>query len=177
MPRMTKDRPIEIRLTQAARQGGWVVWLASGSFFGFAPIASGTCGALWGLPLAWLVAMLPGLPLQGVVIVALCLAGIPLSTAAARRLGDLKDPGFVVFDEIVSMPITFFGVALDRWDVVVVGFVLNRIFDILKPPPARQLERLPRGLGIMSDDWIAGIYSNLALRVVLWSGILQGLFG
>lgn len=177
MSRMTKDKRLEIELSEAARQGGWVVWLASGSYFGFAPVASGTFGALWGLPLAWLIAMLPGLSLQAVAIVAVCLLGIPLSTAAARRLGDLKDPGFVVMDEIASMPITFFAIPFDRWEVVAVGFVLNRIFDILKPPPARQFERLPRGLGIMADDYVAGIYSNLALRAVLWSGILERLFG
>ncbi|MBX3412000.1 MAG: phosphatidylglycerophosphatase A [Pirellulales bacterium] len=174
---MTKDLPIEIRLSQVARQGGWVLWLASGSYFGFAPFASGTFGALWGLPLAWAIAMLQGLPLQGAVIVALCLAGIPLSSAAARRLGGLKDPGYVVFDEIVSMPITFLAIPFERWEVIAAGFLLNRVFDIVKPPPARQLERLPDGLGIMSDDWIAGIYSNLALHLLLWSGVLPRLFG
>jgi phosphatidylglycerophosphatase A len=121
--------------------------------------------------------MLPGLPLQAAVIAAVCLVGIPLSTAASKRFGDLKDPGYVVFDEIASMPITFFGIGLDRWDVVVVGFLLHRLFDITKPPPARQLERLSSGLGIMADDCMAGVYSNLALHAVLWSGILQKAFG
>lgn len=177
MPPMTKNLPLEIRLSEAAQRGGWVVCLASGFYFGFAPVASGTFGALWGLPVAWLVAMLPGLPLQAAVIAALCLVGIPLSTAASKRFGDLKDPGYVVFDEIASMPITFFGIGLDRWDVVVVGFLLHRLFDITKPPPARQLERLSSGLGIMADDCMAGVYSNLALHAVLWSGILQKVFG
>lgn len=169
---MIKGLSSDISVTDAARQGGWVVWLASGSYFGFTPFASGTCGTLWGLPVAWAISRLPGLPLQGVAIIALCLAGIPLCTAAARRLGATKDPGYVVFDEIASLPITFFAVPFQRWEVIVLGFVLHRIFDIVKPPPARQLERLPEGLGIMADDWMAGIYSNLALQAILWSGLL-----
>ena len=79
----------------------------------------------------------------------------------------------MVFDEIASLPITFFAVSFERWEVIVLGFVLFRLFDILKPPPARQLEQLPDGLGIMADDWMAGIYSNLVLHAILWSGVLD----
>ena len=173
IPGMIKGLSSDISLTEAARQGGWVVWLASGSYLGFAPLASGTFGTLWGLPVAWAVSLLPGLPLQGLAIIVICLAGIPLCTAAARRLGATKDPGYVVFDEIASLPITFFAVSFERWEVIVLGFVLFRLFDILKPPPARQLEQLPDGLGIMADDWMAGIYSNLVLHAILWSGVLD----
>ena len=51
------------------------------------------------------------------------------------------------------------------WPVALAGFLLHRLFDITKPPPARQLESLPTGLGIMADDWAAGIYANLSLRL------------
>ena len=53
--------------------------------------------------------------------------------------------------------------------VVVAGFVMFRFFDISKLPPARQLERLPGGLGVMADDWAAAVYSHLALRALLWA--------
>jgi phosphatidylglycerophosphatase A len=101
----------------------------------------------------------------------LSLAGIPLCTKAARRLG-LKDPGCIVLDEIVSLGITFFLVPMTNPLVVIVGFGLHRLFDITKPPPLRRLERLPEGLGIMADDLLAGVYSNLVLHALLWAGVL-----
>jgi phosphatidylglycerophosphatase A len=55
---------------------------------------------------------------------------------------------------------------------MMVGFALHRFFDIAKVPPARQLERLPEGLGIMADDWAAGVYSSLTLHAILWTGWL-----
>lgn len=154
---------------------GWAVWIATGSWVGLYTFAPGTWGALWGLPLAWGVSMLPAFWMQALVIVAICTAGIPICTAAARRMGGKKDPGSIVLDEIASLPITFFCLPFDHfpWDrpaVIVAGFLLHRFFDILKPQPARSLERLPEGFGIMADDWIAGIYSNLALRLVIWLG-------
>jgi phosphatidylglycerophosphatase A len=166
---MPNDRPPE---NLAFRQPKSVaVFLATGAWVGFIPFAPGTFGALWGLPLAWVIAATPSVPLRIVVILAICAVGIPICTLAARNLGGKKDPGSIVFDEIASLPITFFLVPFDSWAVVVAGFLLHRLFDITKPPPARQLERLPEGLGIMADDWIAGLYSNLALRVLFWFGV------
>ncbi len=105
--------------------------------------------------------------MQSAAIAAVCAAGIPICTVAARRLGGRKDPGAIVLDEIASLPITFLMLPLQP-TVVVAGFLLHRFFDILKPQPARALERLPDGFGIMADDWIAGIYSNLALHLLVW---------
>lgn len=161
----TASKPNPFRL-------GVAVWIATGSWIGLIPFAPGTWGTLWGLPLAWGVSLLPGVWLQAAAIVVVCAAGIPICTAAARRLGK-KDPGSIVLDEIASLPITFFFLPYDHfpWDrpaVIVAGFLLHRLFDILKPQPARSLERLPEGLGIMADDWVAGVYSNLALRLVIW---------
>ena len=92
-----------------------------------------------------------------------------MCTHAARRLGK-KDPGAVVWDEIATVPITFFLVpveSMSRVSVLVAGFVLHRIFDITKLPPAKQLERLPDGWGIMADDVAAGVYSCVALHLLL----------
>ena len=124
------------------------VFLATGLWVGRIPWAPGTWGALLGLPLTWAIQFIPQPELQ---VAAICLAGIPLCTAAVRRFGGPKDPGAIVFDEIASMPIVFFFVphaAVLQPAVLAAGFVLHRIFDISKPPPARQLERLPEGLGI-----------------------------
>lgn len=147
-------------------RAGLAVFLATGLWVGLVPWAPGTVGALWGVLLAWGLGELP-LLWRVTTIFALCLVGIPLCTAAARRLGK-KDPGCIVFDEIASLPITYFLIPMDTGWIVAAGFLLHRIFDITKPPPARALERLPDGLGIMADDWAAGIYSNLALRLLIW---------
>ncbi len=156
---------------------GLAVWLATGFWIGLIPFAPGTWGTLWGIPLAWGISRLPAVWMQLAIIAAICVAGIPLCTAAARRLGGRKDPGSIVFDEIASLPITFFLIPLNGPWVIVAGFLLHRLFDITKPPPARALERLPEGLGIMADDWIAGLYSNLALHALVWSnpgGVFSG---
>lgn len=143
------------------------VWLATGLGVGFVPLAPGTFGAAWGLAIAW------GLSAaawwwQALAIAALGAAGIPLCARAAGQLGRGQDPGCVVWDEIASVPITFFLVPCDRLEVLGLGFVLNRLFDIAKPPPARQLERLPGGWGVMADDWAAGLYSALVLHGAIW---------
>lgn len=157
--------------------------MATGFGFGFSPFAPGTMGALWGVPIAWALGQIqtPSLGVAGpaliqiAVIVVLGAIGVPLCTEAAKRLGDKKDPGAVVWDEIASMPITFFLVPLYAWSgpsmvaVIAVGFVLNRIFDIIKPPPCPRLEKLDGGLGIMADDWAAGIYSCISLHLCLWA--------
>ncbi len=149
------------------------VFIATGCGLGRIPVAPGTFGTLGGIPLAWAISQLPGQTWQALAVLAACLVGIPICTRAVRALGRGKDPGAIVWDEIASLPITFWGLPLDDWRVIVVGFALHRLFDITKPPPARQLERLPDGLGIMADDWIAGVYSHVALRLVLMTGWLS----
>ncbi len=156
------------QLPAATPYQSWAVFWATGAWLGRVPVAPGTVGALWGIPLAWGIGSIPWIWLQAAAIVLVCAAGVPLCTAAVRRLGGAKDPGCIVFDEIASLPITFFLVDMHRPLIVVAGFLLHRLFDITKPPPARQLERLPEGLGIMADDWAAGVYSNLALQLLVW---------
>ena len=144
--------------------------IATGFGFGFSPVAPGTVGAVWGLLLAWMIAQLPGLFWQTFAIVALCAIGVPICTAAARQLGG-KDPKEVVWDEIATIPITFFLVPatmMSRPEILLIGFVFHRIFDIAKPPPVRNLEKLPNGTGIMMDDVAAGVYSCVALHATIW---------
>ena len=120
------------------------VWLATGLGVGFVPVAPGTVGAIWGLPLAWAIGVVgqTSVSLQVVAIVVICAASIPVCTRAVRAMGGKKDPGAIVLDEIASLPITFFLVEMNTAIVVVAGFALHRLFDITKPPPARQFERL-----------------------------------
>src|SRR5262249_27191411 len=151
------------------------VVVGTGFWLGRMPVAPGTFGALLGLPLTYGINSIPSLWLQVAVIASICAAGVPICTRAARLIGGQKDPGAVVLDEIASLPITFFLVPPEKLLqplVLIVGFALHRLFDITKPPPARQLERLPTGLGIMADDWAAGVYSCIALHAILWAGWL-----
>jgi len=96
--------------------------------------------------------------------------GIPAATRAARASG-LKDPQFVVIDEVAGQLITLIAVPV-AWKSLLAGFILFRGFDIVKPPPVRQLEQLPEGSGIVLDDVAAGIYALIVMQVLLHFGIL-----
>jgi phosphatidylglycerophosphatase A len=145
------------------------VWLATGLGLGLATPAPGTVAtAVWGLPLAWLAGQLPGVGWQIVAIGVAVLLGVPATTAANRALGVEKDNQAIVWDEIASLPIVFLLVPMTNWKIAVAGFALHRLFDISKPPPARQLERLPEGWGVMADDLMAAIYAGVVLWGFAW---------
>lgn len=91
--------------------------------------------------------------------------GIPAATRVARELGR-KDPGCVVIDEVAGQLITLLAVPVS-WKTLLVGFILFRGFDTTKPPPVRQLERLPEGTGIVVDDIGAGLYALAVMQVLL----------
>jgi len=115
-------------------------------------------GASRWIPAAWL------LPAIVITSAAVTLIGIPVSTVVARESG-VKDPGFVVIDEVAGQLIALIGVPLD-WKYLLAGFILFRSFDIVKPFPLRRIERLPGGTGIMLDDVGAGLYALVLLQ--LW---------
>jgi phosphatidylglycerophosphatase A len=98
------------------------------------------------------------------------LLGIPAATRVARASG-LKDPQFVVIDEVAGQLITLIAVPL-AWKTFLAGFILFRGFDIVKPPPVRQLERLPEGTGIVLDDVAAGLYGLIVMQLLLHFGLL-----
>ena len=100
--------------------------------------------------------------------VLVTLIGIPVSSMVARESG-IKDPGFVVIDEVAGQLIAFIGVPLD-WKYLFAGFILFRSFDIVKPFPLRRIERLPGGTGIMLDDVGAGLYALVLLQ--LWKHLI-----
>lgn len=100
-----------------------------------------------------------------VAAVAITIVGIPAATRLSRALGS-KDPQIVVIDEVAGQLVTLIAVPL-AWKTYVVGFILFRVFDILKPPPVRQLERLPEGVGIVVDDLGAGLYGLIVIHLLL----------
>lgn len=91
--------------------------------------------------------------------------GIPAATRVARETG-IKDPGFVVIDEVAGQMITLIAVPV-AWKSLLVGFILFRGFDIVKPPPLRRLEHIPEGAGIVLDDVGAGLYGLAVLHILL----------
>jgi phosphatidylglycerophosphatase A len=98
------------------------------------------------------------------------LIGIPAATRVARTSG-LKDPQCVVIDEVAGQLITLIAVPL-AWKTFLTGFILFRGFDIVKPPPIRQLERLPEGTGIVLDDVAAGFCGLIVMHLLLHFGLL-----
>jgi phosphatidylglycerophosphatase A len=135
---------------------------------GRSPFVPGTVGTLAALPLA--VAAWRFLPLWGFLAATLGVSafGVWAAGIAADRIG-LKDPGAVVIDEAAGIMVTLLGVPFGWW-AAAGAFFLFRVMDVLKPPPAARAEHLPGGWGIMTDDLIAGLYANAALRAALWLG-------
>jgi phosphatidylglycerophosphatase A len=151
------------------------VGLATGLGLGLVTPAPGTVAtAVWGLPLAWLAGNLPGTGWQLAAIGVAVLVGVPVTTVANRALGVEKDNQAIVWDEIASLPVVFLLVPLTNWKIGLAGFALHRLFDITKPPPAAQLERLPAGWGVMADDLMAAVYGCLALWALAWLDARMG---
>lgn len=145
------------------------VWIATGCGLGLVTKAPGTVGALVeGLPVAWALSYLPGAAWQALAIAVLFAVGVSIATAAGRALGGSKDNQAIIYDEIITVPVVFLLVPLTDWKIALLGFAMHRLFDITKPPPAGQLERLPEGLGVMADDLMAAIYGAIALYGLAW---------
>lgn len=132
-----------------------------GTFFGcgYSPIAPGTAGSL----AAVLIAI--ALHNRGILLLAAAALLVPAIWAAGKvaQYEAKKDPQIVVIDEVLGQWITLAGTATLNWKSVLAGFVFFRLFDIWKPPPVRQLEALPAGIGIVADDLMAGLYGALAI--------------
>jgi len=99
------------------------------------------------------------------LIVGVIAIGIPAATRVARA-SRTEDPQFVVIDEVAGQWITLLFSPV-TWKTLVVGFILFRGFDIVKPPPVRQLERLPEGTGIVADDVAAGVLALVVMQLLL----------
>jgi phosphatidylglycerophosphatase A len=110
-------------------------------------------------------------PVAIALAVLVVLIGIPAATRVARSSG-VKDPQIVVIDEVAGQLIALIGVPFG-WKTFLAGFVLFRGFDILKPPPVRQLEALPEGTGIVVDDVAAGLYAFAVMHLLLHFGVLR----
>jgi phosphatidylglycerophosphatase A len=140
--------------------------LATAAYSGHFPIAPGTVGSAAGL-VVWAAARAAGAGIVVELLLAavMLVAGAWAATAVERQTGT-TDPGIVVIDEVMGMCVTLVAAPF-TWPAALVGFFLFRAFDIVKPPPARALEKAHGGWGIMLDDLAAGIYAWIVLRVLL----------
>lgn len=139
---------------------------------GRVPVGRGTAGTLAGVALflcagalsrdPWIV------PAAGAAAASLLLLAL---ARWCRAFYGVADPPEVVLDEVAGIFLTFLGVASPDMGALAVGFIAFRAFDIVKPFPARQAERLPGGWGIVMDDLAAGLYANVCVRAwVAWGG-------
>lgn len=143
------------------------VFVATVGYSGYFPVAPGTVGSAAGLVAYLLVWWSQSVAVEVGLILLVFVAGVWAGTIAERYFGGI-DPGPIVIDEVAGMLITLAFVPVSLTGALV-GFVLFRVFDVVKPYPARRLERLHGGLGVMADDAMAAIYANVTLRVVLWA--------
>ena len=133
-------------------------------FIGYLPLIPGTFGSLAGVGLFYLVGQSNSF-VYFLSLVIVILLGLSLS-GGAEKLFNKKDPSRVVIDEVAGMLIALAFMPLDL-RIIVLGFILFRIFDTIKPYPADKIQNLHGAVGIMADDIIAGIYTNIVLQVVL----------
>jgi phosphatidylglycerophosphatase A len=134
---------------------------------GYAPKGPGTAGSLGGLVIAVLLVHYASWPASWFAILALICTpvGIWAAGVVARESGR-KDPQIVVIDEVLGQWLTLAGASQLNWKTFALGFALFRLFDIWKPVPVRQFEKLPGGTGIVADDLMAGVYGAAVLIVL-----------
>jgi phosphatidylglycerophosphatase A len=137
---------------RAARHVAWA--LATWFGCGRVPRAPGTAGALGAIPL-YLVASRGGRAGVAVAAIAVTAVSVWAASVVARELGE-KDPQNVVIDEVAGMLVTMLPMREVSWRAVAIGFLLFRLFDVVKPWPVKRFDKLPGGWGIVLDDVIAG---------------------
>lgn len=171
-----KSRTVENSNAEVHSPAGRFSWLIA-TFFGCGRMrpgpgswASAATVLLW-----WLISLSAGpraqIPLALLLACLAIAAGIPSAARVASESG-VKDPSFVVIDEVAGQMIALIAAPV-RWKTLLAGFILFRAFDIVKPPPLRLLERIPRGAGIMLDDVGAGLYALAVLQAALHFGWLR----
>ena len=133
-------------------------------FIGYLPLIPGTFGSLFGVGLFYLLNGATSVTyfsfILGIVTLGLITSG------QTEKLLNKKDPGCIVIDEVVGMLIALSFIPYD-FRVVFLAFLIFRILDTLKPFPAGKLQHLRGSVGVLADDLIAGIYTNIVLQVIL----------
>lgn len=143
--------------------------IASVFYIGYLPVASGTLGSLTALVLYYFICH--STVIMSVTILTVVILGFITAGKVEKMFGE-RDPGEIIIDEFCGMLISLYRIP-PAMGYVVTGFLLFRFFDIVKPKPIRNLEKLKGSLGIMSDDLLAGVYTNIILQAVYLISILR----
>jgi len=163
-PSSANIRTFITRFRQASLAKKGVLGLACWFGFGLVPWASGTLGTVAALPLVFLFAHAGPWPALILVAAALLFA-IWIADQAQKVLAQ-DDPREIVIDEVAGLLVSLLWIPLSFFNVLS-GLLLFRLFDIIKPYPIKKIENLPGGFGIVLDDVLAGIYANVALRLMI----------
>lgn len=166
MKRQITPQPIRNPLAR------WItLGVSSGLGLGYAPVAPGTFGSLLGIPLGLYLLTLPTWMVM-VIFVGLFFVFAALAERACLHWGQ-TDSGRVVSDEVLGQAIAIFGIRsvihegpVSQWIFVAVAFGLFRLFDIVKPFPAKTFDRQESGIGVIADDVVAGLYAALVVLAV-----------
>jgi len=150
------------------------VLLATSLGAGYFPVAPGTAGSAVGVVI-YLLTRHRSAPEQIGLLAVISVVGVWAASVAARHFGR-DDPGPVVIDEVAGQLLTLLLTGVGAGGAIV-GFFLFRVLDIFKPWPARQLESLHGGLGIMADDLMVAVYGNLLMRLFVLAAARLGLAG
>jgi phosphatidylglycerophosphatase A len=141
------------------------VFVATCGYLGYVPFAPGTFGSAAGLVVFAAVRWSGSTTLELALIVFLLAIGVWSADVAERHFGRV-DPGPVVLDEVAGMLITLALIPVTLTGAIV-GFLLFRVLDVIKPWPANRMEALPGGLGVMADDAMAAVYGNVIMRLLI----------
>ena len=141
------------------------LFIATCGYLGYVPVAPGTFGSAAGLVVFAAVRWSGSPALELAVIILLFAVGVWSANAAERHFGGV-DPAPVILDEVVGMLITLAFLPVNITGAIV-GFLLFRLLDVVKPWPANRLEAVHGGLGVMADDAMAGVYGNVAMRLLV----------
>lgn len=132
-------------------------------FIGYCPVAPGTVASAFAMAFLWIFKP------HEMIVLFILLVSLILGTISSEKVAkqlSSKDPPCIVIDEFAGYLTAVIFLPLNL-NVLIAGFVFFRFFDIVKPPPIRQAERIGGGFGIMIDDFLAGFFSNLLIRVFL----------
>lgn len=152
--------------------GEWVVLLATLGPVGRMRPAPGTWGSIMGMLCYCLLFNRLGALSFILLAVVMSYLAMAICDAAERRL-QMRDPGMIVLDEFVAVPLVFFGLSADiyslgGWPLLLTGFALFRLFDVLKPFGIAKLQNLPGGIGCVADDLAAGLASCVSLHLLVF---------
>ncbi len=144
----------------------FILLLATGFLVCYSPVAPGTLGTLIAIPVYYFLSNISS-PIYEITLIGFFFLSVWISEGAERFFGK-KDDQRIVIDEIMGFLVTMVWVPKAAL-FIIIGFILFRFFDILKPFPIRRLEkRLRGGYGVVLDDVVAGVYANIALQIVTY---------